>query len=362
MSNNLLQERLQETQKEYLSLLRAIDINKSLPQSLDAMSVFWYMNKEIVDLALEVLFKPHECVVFTAGTYLEVDANEVYPFLMFGENHVIDDPIFRISRLLNVLPDGNYSKKIITDIQNTIANTIKIMELYEKYILVLPLRYIFEIKYSSLEKESTKVFLDLFNDIDTMDKYFAINSAEELSNSLMRGVEKTIIFSNKDDVSLDLKTRLSKYKEDTKLPEGITTIAQLFFFAVFNRLSQAVAIFFMTITYNVLPYIRDYTAQIYFNIILNNFLDRTQDLDIVKLRAYICFGIEKIFDRDIVSGLHIDDFIQIKNDSGLNTLWFKKSDNINYEEIRKEMIHKLNLFNEKVAVLKSDKVPSEIAN
>lgn len=341
MNKNYLLDELKKIQNEYLKLLKAINIDDKLLLSIDAMKVFWYRNKAIIDIALDYLHKPYEGVVFTAGTCLDIDDNDIYPFLLFGDCHIVDDPIFRISRAGLIPNEKRFTDYMLKSSKQIIENTIKLIEKYGDYVFILPIRLFYEINIGHSNIETDKVFLDLFKGKMTMKKYWEIKDINELDNALRKEVKNNLPLFQGDNSELDLGTRLENFKNENELPQQMTkTVNGIFFMAVYSKMGQAIDITRMTIASYVIPFIRDMTSLYYTDVILNHLNGKIENINLIRYRSQLCSLIYKIFDRKIVNGLPLEKFELLRKKSIVTNIW----SNTNYSLSMNENIKNIDVM------------------
>lgn len=100
MKSNLLLNKILSIQDDYQRLL-----TKLFPkfqsvrflEALDEINLFWVRHIDVVQLYLKTQFPSNNSYVFTAATYMDFEDREHLPFLLIGENHVLDDPLGKYS-------------------------------------------------------------------------------------------------------------------------------------------------------------------------------------------------------------------------------------------------------------------------
>ena len=170
-------EKMTQIQIEYKTLLQ-----KLLPklktdfsvQALDEINLFWYRHMDVVRLYLAFGFAGDESYVFTAATYLDYDDNEHLPFLLIGQQHIVDDPLSKYSSICKNLADGKASHTLYDQIGKTAEDDIKIIENCQGRIFVVPLRLFNQ--YASTKEFfelGERTFASLFIDIEGLKDFFS---------------------------------------------------------------------------------------------------------------------------------------------------------------------------------------------
>lgn len=280
---DLLKKRFDKLQSDYLLLLKKIDISTGDyidELIIDQINLFWYSNKEIVNLYLEYVLSKNDSLVYTAASYFDTDDRNKDAFMILGNYHLFDDPLPDYIEQFNDIPDKNLKKQMGIVLKDLIKNNIKLIEKIEQSILVLPLRYLIKIFSDNEEKKShkmsVKIFLSLFSGIDTIEEYYAqIESISDLEVKLKENVKDFILLSSEDDNRNSLEERISIYvveNADYFVFEDMK-IAQIFFMALYGRIRQALAMFEICLSWNLIPFSEAKVPQHYFNMIANLMLD-----------------------------------------------------------------------------------------
>lgn len=132
-------------QKEYKELL--ISLLPKLKsgfaaEALDEINIFWLKNINIVRLYLEAVVPYSDSYVFTAATFLDYDDNEHLPFLLLGENHILDDPLSIYSELCGKTLEGRNADFLYEQIKTTVEDNIKILDNLNSSVLIIPLKFL----------------------------------------------------------------------------------------------------------------------------------------------------------------------------------------------------------------------------
>ncbi|GGN57537.1 hypothetical protein [Oceanobacillus indicireducens] len=279
--NNSLFEELKIVQNDYLSLLK--ELNK-IPQDeisldkIDSINVFWYENRNIVNLVFDYLFKGKDTYCFSAATIFDVDNKDQNSFFLLGNYHVFDDPIPSYLNTIIGISDKIYLEKMKKIISNTIKDNIRIIEELNSDLIIFPLRYtsvILNQHYEQLDEIAEKLFCNLFNDIENITEYRTkVVTLEDLIKHLDYHNSSVILLFEGDDPSNTWEYRMERYKENNdNYDMNKHSIGSIFFFAVYGHLRQALALFDMESTFEVIPFIRSFIPLHYY-ILLSSIFEK----------------------------------------------------------------------------------------
>lgn len=278
--NNLLLEELNIVQSDYLSLLKGLD---KIPQDeislamIDSVNIFWYKNRNIVNLVFEYLFKGKDAYCFSAATIFDVDDKDQNSFFLLGDYHVFDDPIPSYLNTLNGIPNKVYLEKMKTIISNTIKDNIRIIEEIKSDLIILPLRYssvVLNQHYEKLDEIAETLFCSFFTEISNIEEYKSkVVTTEDLVEYLDKQNSALILLFEVDNPSETWEYRMQKYKEETNHFDMSTfSSGDIFFFAVYGNLRQALALIDMASTFEVIPFIRSFIPFHYY-VLLSSILE-----------------------------------------------------------------------------------------
>lgn len=278
--NNPLLEELNIVQNDYLSLLKELD---TIPKDeislsvIDLVNVFWYENRNIVNLVFEYLFKGKDTYCFSAATIFDVDDTDQNSFFLLGDYHVFDDPIPSYLNTLNGIPDDVYFEKMKTIISSTIKDNIRIIKEVKSDLIILPLRYssvVLNQHYGKLNEIAETLFCNFFTDIENIEEYKSkVVTTEALVEHLDKHNSASILLFEGDNPSETWEYRIQKYKEATDHFDLSTfSSGDIFLFAIFGNLRQALALIDMASTFEVIPFIRSFIPFHYY-VLLSSILE-----------------------------------------------------------------------------------------
>ncbi len=312
MKSHLIKEEIKQLQIRYREiLLKAKDniFNDDSIAVIDEINVFWYKNKKLIELFLKSFLQPYNAYVFTAATILDVEDFEHYPFVTLGKFHIWDDPIYLYANIAGKAQNSTFDEKIKKQIIDTINDTLKIIEIADEIIYILPLRFLANDSSQLLHDTAMEVFLSLFNNDYSFKEYLEnIHSIEDVKHSLRPGIENSIIFLKNEDSKLGFEKRFAKYKDSTVLPiPKDVSDAKIFWFAIVGYLMQALDVINICTRYQVNPYIRFEVTFTYMLILSINFKDQKEIQEMI-FKSAIAYKLHMNFNKDKVKNIDFKRF------------------------------------------------------
>lgn len=331
MSSSLLIDKIVLIQKEYkellISLLPKLK-SRFAAEALDEINIFWLRRINIVRLYLETVVPYNDSYVFTVATFLDYDDNEHLPFLLLGENHLLDDPLSRYSELCCKMPERRDADFLYEQIKTTAEDNIKILENLHSSLLIIPLRLLSQSKADDiLFQNSEQLFLGLFNGIDSIGDYFIkCDSIDDIIKYARDDTEKIVMFSETDNKALPFKERFYHSIADAEfMTDPAKSDAFNFFSMVFGNIHQAISILVCCLEYGCIPYIRYPVSFHYLNTISNSILESSQ-INILQFKMSVAFLLYKLCDKSQLSSIDSNDFLFKKQSYGFNDKLFKRFD------------------------------------
>ena len=318
-------------QKEYKELL--ISLLPKLKsgfaaEALDEINIFWLKNINIVRLYLEAVVPYSDSYVFTAATFLDYDDNEHLPFLLLGENHILDDPLSIYSELCGKTLEGRNADFLYEQIKTTVEDIIKILDNLNSSILIIPLKFLTLSKAGDIFiQKSEQLFLGLFNGIESVDDYFSkCDSIDNIIKYARDDTEKIVMFSETDNKELTFKERFHHSIVDAEfMIDPDKSDAFNFFSMVFGNIHQAISILACCLEYGCIPYVRYPVSFHYLNIISNSVLEGSQ-VNIIRFKMSVAFILHKLCDKSQLSTIDINDLLLKKQSYGFSDILFKRFD------------------------------------
>lgn len=327
MNPDLLKDELQKIQIEYRIVLESALKNiyqKDSNAVIDEINVFWYRKKKLVQCILNYLHEPYTAYVFTAATILDLDDYEHYPFVSLGIYHFWDDPIYKYSEITRKIDNTSFGEKMRQQVILTIKDNINILDKAGGMIYILPIRLLSSNDSEIIHGAAQQAFLSLFkNDLD-FDLYRKnFKTISDIKKELASGIEKSIIFSEDDNNSLDFETRFKIYKESTEFPlPSNFSDAEIFWFGIYSYLAQAFDIILMCAEYQLIPYIRYEVAFKYVLKLSGNFGDN-QEIKAMLFKCAIAHTLHHTFDKRKIHNIDFRRYYQeIQNYDFENQVFF----------------------------------------
>ena len=307
---DIIKDELYKIQEDYLKLLKESKdiIDSDWLSVVDNINKFWYKHKKIIKTALNNWFIPYETYIFTAACILDYKDKEHLPFLLYGNQHIFDDPICRYAQSSMAGKGSAFSVTLNEKIKDLIEDNILILENLNKSVLILPVSYLSNDEKIDLVKSCDNAFLSLFDKQMTIQEYFEqIKTCNDLENLINEDLLKKLPFDTKDNFELSLKERIELHKKNnTYLPKEAND-AEIFYIIVYGHISQAMNVIFICMSYEFIPYLRYDVAFNYFTHLISNF----RDVDNIKTmidKAGLSYFTKKIFDKSKVNITDIKDY------------------------------------------------------
>lgn len=328
MKSNLLLNKVHLIQAEYKELLEALlpKLKSSYaPEALDEINLFWIRHIEVIQLYLRTWFPGENSYVFTASTFMDFEDNEHLPFLLMGEKHILDDPLSKYCEIQRKMPEGQDAEFLYEQIGMTAEDNLKLLENIHGEILILPLRLLNQSNiHDSLYKVGEKAFISLFNGIESLSDYFEkCNSFDDIMSLARDDIEKLVMFSENDDLTLSLEERFRttltgiRYMVDPNKSDSHN-----FFILVFGCIQQAIDVLASCIEYGCVPYIRYPVTLHYISLLSQSMLD-IEHIITLRFRMSVAFIVYQLCDKDRLSGVCFEDFLKKNQTYNFNQNLFR---------------------------------------
>lgn len=303
-----------DLQNEYMEILKAAKINFETENSfatIDEISIFWKQKEKIVEFILSnISNEKYDTILYTASTFFDFGEFEQYPFVTIGKNHIFDDPIVSYIQLLstkNILFNDTMKEKIILGIENN----IKIIETLCPHIILIPVRYLYQIDGKLVMERSDKCFLSLFTGLNTIDEYLEkINTIDDINNYIKYETAKGVSIDMREDKNLGLVERFQQSKNINLLPvDANLSAGQKFRFQITSNIIQVINIMDVTKMFGFIPFLRYNVAFSNMMSLSHNFIDSEEMKIILSLSAYH-YIIYKKLNMEIVKNISFTDYIK----------------------------------------------------
>jgi hypothetical protein len=325
-SNDLLKVELRELQKKYKNvLLEAKDkiFKSNTAAIIDEIGVFWQQNKKLVRFFLNNYIEPFSSYVFTAATVLDIEDYEHYPFVLLGQYHIWDDPIYKYVHIIGKTENPQFDDEMKKRVEETISDNLKLLDIAEDIIYILPVKYLSEESMKLAYNAANQAFLSMFKDKFTLEEYReSFNSILEIKDALRPGIEENIFFLEDENISTDFETRFNDYKkvQPLPLPKEVGE-AREFYFIMLSYLSQAFDILLMCAEYQVYPYIRFDVAIKYMALLSKNFSIQTGLQDIVY-KGLVAHILHQIFNKERIRNMNFNEYCKTLQTANFEVLLF----------------------------------------
>ena len=321
MKKNLLLNTIKEIQTEYKILLSSlIDDFESQYRSaaLDEIVLFWTKHKPVVNMFLRHYLSNKDAFVMTAVTYLDVDADEQYPFFLAGTIHILDDPLCKYCEICNNIEI--YETPLDAEILKCARDDLRVLNDYPQ-IIVIPLRLFNEKeKQKVLKDASEQLFISLFPEICSLEEYYdKVNTIDDIEKGI-KSFEHLILLNDDDDISVSFSERFNKTRNSMQeWFSNDVTDAQFFLYLTMSYLTQAIDIILSCAEFNVIPYIR-YKLALHYYLLCAEVFEREGKID-CKTKL-VCLGnlLNRMADTDKLKNKGSRVFFEVieKNDFWIN--------------------------------------------
>lgn len=326
---DLFKEELLKIQHEYLLLLRSIQRAIKLRKQIvvDEINLFWLQRKKAVTFALENYFCPYKTFVFTAASYVNYDENEHFPFALCDGVCLIDDAVSHFGSMYNMVSDNSVSAVVYEEISNAIYDNIKILENCSSRFYILPIRMFFQEESNVVHTGAEHAFLKLFNTpFKSMSDYIEhVVTVEDLKLNLSEMQAKQLLLGSSDNCNLSIEERIENYiqNDNSDIDLSNKSIGEIFMFAVYSNIAQAINVILFSTKYRCIPYLRYNVAFHYFTHLISN-VGSNKEIKEIELKAYTCHLIYKVFDCSKVKNGDFDKFLLSIEDKNIFTSVYDK--------------------------------------
>jgi len=326
--NDFLLTKIKELQNEYIDFLRNALNNfekEDFYPTLDEINLFWYSNREIVKLILNNISNEHECYTFTGASFLDIEDNEHFPFVAFGEIHIVDDPLHKFIETSQNIKDADYKARLKEQIVNAIRDNIRIIEEYSDAILIFPVTLLTDIGSDIIMNATEQAFLSMFKDVTmTKERYLTeFNNIEDVINSLDENALNKIIFDEYDDLTIKLDKRFRDFLTETNPFGNQLNEAVIFFSIISGFFAQAFNILLTCAQYNMIPYIR-YNVTYRYTVLLGGNLTGNEGMDRILFKMSCAHLLYRNFDKGLIVNINFDDYLKRIRSDGFNDVVFNR--------------------------------------
>nr|WP_302600023.1 hypothetical protein [uncultured Cellulosilyticum sp.] len=335
MNNKLLKEKLIELQLKYKEVLEK-SIKGDLIYAIEEINIFWFKNRKLVKFILNNLSRDFNTFVFTGATYLDVRCNEHFPFIVLGNEHIIDDPLNKFAGSMNMISNEDSREEIKKQIRLTIEDNLSILNNYND-IYILPVTYLADSKDDFIKNGSESVLLSLFKESTTMKEIFNnFSTLDELVNAMREELLEGLIFCENEDRTKGIIERFNEYRSTIKLPYSDASDIAQFIFTLMGFFAQALHILAICVRYQFIPYLR-YDVTFYYFMSLGSIFNKGKEFDQLFIKAQYAYLLYKLFDFSKVAEMSFNDYVQRIQDKGISEQFLLKLDKQGNKQTLEEM-------------------------
>ena len=306
MNYSLLRDEIKQIQQEYknllFNLLPLLKAKRSMV-ALDEINLFWVRYIDIVKLYLKTELSVMNSYVFTAATYMDIEDKEQYPFLLLGDQHILDDPLCKYAEICIKMPDGTASELLYQQIVKAAEDDIRVINTCEDQIVILPLRLLNSPKEDNpLLNLGEQIFLSMFPDINSIEMY--VQKCSDFSDIVRYGIpnlSEIIMFSEDDDKAIPFEARFrTAINNAPGMVDKTKSDAENFFMLVYGFVQQAIDVIVSCEEYRCIPYIRYPVALNYISLIASNLL-HMEHIREMCFKMSIAFIVYNLCDKEKLS-------------------------------------------------------------
>ncbi len=261
MKNKYIVSLIVEVQLEYLTVLkniREIITKDNIYLLMDELKHFWIKRENKIEFIIESILDKSNITYLTTATVLDLSDGDQYPFLLCGEYHIFDDPLFShletANQKLDKYSDFIYEKAILS-----INDNIEIIEKYSAILWVIPIRLLYsQINQQQLKENMENIFVSMFDGIGDISEYFSkCESIEDIEKYFKTSFVNAIHLTSRENNSMTLSEKINLVKQEKSVQKlGAPNDAVMFFITLGGLIGQAIDIIYTSVASRLIPYIR----------------------------------------------------------------------------------------------------------
>lgn len=327
---------LKEIQSSYRSLLIKFRNNineENLKFILDEINIFWYTRRLTVKTLLKYSIDPYNSIVFTGATKIDFSIGEHLPYTILGNIHIWDDPVFSYINIIDKISDEKLINELKLKIIETIESNLIILNRYNDFIIILPVRFITE-NLELVHNISKKLFINLFKKSFNFEDFLVhYKTIDQIEAGLKEELINNIKYILDKDKEIDFKTRFSKFKTRNELGLGTQLDDnELFFNLIYGYICQAVGVFDMCLTYKLIPFLVNDITHRFILLIYPIFLSKDKNTKLIVLRCSLFMIISEIMMIYDLEKLDLAKFINKSKELKVETQIFDAIRDINIDD------------------------------
>jgi len=262
LNNNFLKSQLNKLQNEYCNILE-----KSLEKLstddfsfiADEVNLFWYRHRKIVQLIFDNFASlKSDTLLFTGTTYIDIADKELYPFMLLGDEYIIDDSFSNLSSFTINMPNIKFKIETQEKLIQAAKDNIEIIKNYPN-IYILPVSFLTKPELEYINEKATEYFLGLYSNdnIQNIKEYFdKYKNLEDAINGIPQYLQEQIMVTEYDNDS-SLLERYLVFKNSPEYPFPDEVPEVFAFYCIINAyIMRALMILEMSFSYNFVPYLR----------------------------------------------------------------------------------------------------------
>ncbi|SIS04196.1 hypothetical protein SAMN05878482_11078 [Peribacillus simplex] len=316
-------------QIEYNQLLNKLlpDIDNNAPvepskilRIIDEVKLFWYKRLPLVEFEIENWARAKECLLLSGAIYLNVKDNEHYFFTLFGDYHVVDDPLIKLEGFFRYSDVKLLDKNLIDIFKRAYFDTLEVTKNHSNLIHILPIKELV-LKYYNDNNELINKFYWKFvsiilnsevkNTSEFFDKFRALSDIEK---ELDEFILSNLIFIDTNDSKLSLEDRCNRYKKEYQQFEELTNL-EIFNVATYSYVAQTIDILLISSFLGFTPYIRNDIAFRYFLLLKDTFIGDDEIRKVVE-KSIVLYIAYKSVHLTRLTKYNFDEFIdRVKNEN-----------------------------------------------
>ncbi|NHM29018.1 hypothetical protein [Neobacillus terrae] len=288
---------------------------------IDEVKLFWYKRLPLIEFELEHWAKSKESLLLSGAIYLDVKDNEHFFFNLFGEYHVVDDPLLKLEGFFRVSSENFKDESILNVFKRAYLDTLEVTKNYSNAIHILPAKEIVN-KYNPDNQELIETFYWRF--ISTIFKKEVKNSAEffksftslsDIEKELDQIILDNLVFVDKFDNKLTLEERCEKYKVEFPQFRGLTNL-QIINVATFSYVAQIIDLLLITSFLGFTPYIRNDITFRYFLLLKDTFIEEPS-IRIMVEKSIIIYIMYNTVSLERLNKYNFDEFYKLTREGNI---------------------------------------------
>lgn len=313
MKNKHIKDLMITIQMEYLDILKTLSEKMTMDNVyllIDEIKQFWIKNEMKIEFIIENILDNNNITFFTAATVLDLSGGDQFPFLLCGEYHIFDDPLF--SHLENANLDlGSYSQFLYEKATITINDNIRIIENHSDLIWVIPIRLL----YSSIDKDVLNrnvenIFVSLLNGVTDLNDYFSkCKNIDDIDKHFKPELINSVNLTVNERHGMTLKEKFACIKKEKAAQKlNAPNDAVLFYMTLGGLIGQSIDIIYTSSTSRLIPFIRYEPTYHTIMLLMNNF--KTIDKQFIDMETKITryFLIQLFINKDDYIGFDLNIF------------------------------------------------------